>query len=509
MQIVRAVLCISSDAIFKSAACDSQTPREPRAGLRKLITATPNASPGDGNSNNTLGVIMKTMQRCLLSLWLCFMTAIGWAAGGVPDPGQKGPYAVGFATDTIMNGPYRPAPIYVWYPVDPADVADAGRANYPLDPIYGGVPAKSSEEFEKYGLDAAYDAPPVSSKKPFPLVIFSPGAFGEPWHHVATATRLASHGFVVAVLYHYGDGFWPWEPSLRLDAAAWFRPRDISFALDKLLEANDSPDHLLGGAIRPDQVAAAGYSLGGYAAMVLGGAGENNVCKAMEGWYANPPPPKFCTPTAPDDRIKAVVAFSPASFLLDWWELAQIRVPTIIINEEWSLLSAVGGDPAEFARPHAAIQGNKSYRADIFGTNHNSFSDTCAFLSLMHDDPDIQALMPVDDDLIEFVCVGDQWTSTTSTDAMPIVNKYAVAFLKTVLAREQGYQDMLTPGWALKRESLVEFFVTEKRNPNAVTATYGDGQYYLYFPHQPGSDQARGKKDPSTKPMLKRGFTGH
>jgi hypothetical protein len=92
---------------------------------------------------------------------------------------------------------------------------------------------------------------------------------------------------------------------------------------------------------------------------------------------------------------------------------------------------------------------------------------------------------------------------------MPIANKYAVAFLKTVLAREPGYQDMLTPGWALKRESLVEFFVTEKRNPNAVTAEYGGGEYYLYFPHQPGSEQASAKKDPAAKPALQRGFAPH
>jgi predicted dienelactone hydrolase len=38
-------------------------------------------------------------------------------------------------------------------------------------------------------------------------------------------------------------------------------------------------------------VAAAGYSLGGYAAMVLGGAGEDNVCTHMDGWYETPPNP--------------------------------------------------------------------------------------------------------------------------------------------------------------------------------------------------------------------------
>jgi hypothetical protein len=184
-------------------------------------------------------------------------------------------------------------------------------------------------------------------------------------------------------------------------------------------------------------------------------------------------------------------------------------VPTLIVGEEWSGLG-VFGDPDEHARTHAAIQGNPSYRADVFGTNHNSFCDTCEYFSLMHDDPDILALMPwIDDDLIEFLCVGDEWTSTPSTVAMPIANKYAVAFLKTVLAREPGYQDMLTPGWALNRESLVEFFVTEKRNPNAVKEEPGFGAYYLYFPHQPGSEQARGKKDPAAKPALQRGITRH
>ena len=454
---------------------------------------------------------MRTFLEWLLGVVLTAGMMPALAGNPVFDPGQKGPYAVGFATDTILDEsrgvpPGRLIPVYVWYPVDPADVAGAARANYPMDPFWGYVPAKSSEVFEQYGFDAAFDAPPVSSKKPFPLVIFSPGWGGAAWHNVSMATRLASHGFVVAVLYHYGDQVWPWEFRSPLAGAAWHRPRDISFALDMLLIANGMSDHLLGGAIRPDQVAAAGYSLGGYAAMVLGGAGENNVCRVFPTSNRG-----FCGPTDPDPRIKAIVSFSPASFILDWAELARIRVPTLIVNEEWSLLSAVGGDAAEFARPHAAIQGKPSYRVDLFGTNHNSFCDSCAYFSLMRDDPEIVALVPSidDDDLINFLCVGDQWTSTPSTVAMPIANKYAVAFLKTVLAREPGYQDMLTPGWALNRESLVEFFVTEKRNPNAVTAAYGDGQYYLYFPHQPGSEQARGKKDPSVKPVLPLGVTPH
>jgi dienelactone hydrolase len=467
---------------------------------------------------------MKTFLMWLLGVVLTAGMMPALAGNPVFDPGQQGPYAVGFTTYTItdqsrpivdppvVNGTswsYRPSPIYVWYPVDPAKVTGATPpAYYPMDPLYDGVEPASSDLFKKYGLGAAYRDVPVSSKKPFPLVMFSPGWGSAAWNNVSTATRLASHGFVVAVLYHYGDGAWPWEPFDRIEVTAFNRMRDVSFALTDLLSRNDRPGDALRGAMRPDQVAAAGYSLGGYAGMVLGGAGENNACPVFAGWFEGDPPPEVCGPTAPDPRIKAIVSFSPASFILDWAELARIRVPTIIIGEEWNNLGLFG-DPAEFARPHAAIQGKPSYRVDVFGTNHNSFSDTCADFSILRYDLDLSGIVPWVDLYFDVVCSGDEWTSTTSTFAMPIVNKYAVAFLKTVLAREPGYQDMLTPGWALKRESLVEFFVTEKRNPNAVTAAYGDGQYYLYFPHQPGSEQARGEKDPSTKPLLKRGFTGH
>jgi dienelactone hydrolase len=461
---------------------------------------------------------MRTLINWLTGVVLTASMMPALAGNPVFDPGQKGPYAVGFATDTLTDysrgvpGVGRPIPVYVWYPVDPADIDGAAPAVYPMDPLYDLVPAKSSEEFEAYGLDAAYDAPPVSSKKPFPLVIFSPGAFNAAWYDISMPTRLASHGFVVAVLYHAGDGVWaPYEPRIRLENAAWHRPRDISFALDMLLEANGMSDHLLSGAIRPDKVAAAGYSLGGYAAMVLGGAGEDDICPHMAHWYPDPPNPKFCTATAPDPRIKAIVAFDGAAYLLDWEELARIRVPTMIIGEEWNMLAAFDqyGEGGEHARTHAAIQGHPSYRVDVFGTNHASFRDSCAVDSLIHDDEDLSPFKPqIDDEWLEGVCDSDGWMTTPSTVAMPIVNKYTVAFLKTVLAGEPGYQDMLTPGWALE-QSLVEFFVTEKRNPKAVRDDPGFGEYFLYFPHQPGSEQARGKKDPSAKSVLWRGFSPH
>ena len=60
-----------------------------------------------------------------------------------------------------------------------------------------------------------------------------------------------------------------------------------------------------------------------------------------------------------------------------------------------------------------------------------------------------------------------------------------IAFLKTELVGEPGYQEMLTRGWALTHETAVEFFETEKRNANSIYEEWPD--FSTYFMHQPGS----------------------
>ena len=52
------------------------------------------------------------------------------------------------------------------------------------------------------------------------------------------------------------------------------------------------------------------------------------------------------------------------------------------------------------------------------------------------------------------------------------------------------------PGWALTQEQYIEFFVTEKRNPQSIDEDWPSD--FVYFMHQPGSAQARGPKDPAT-----------
>jgi hypothetical protein len=60
---------------------------------------------------------------------------------------------------------------------------------YPLDPINGYWPDTVSSDWEPYGNDRAYEGPPPSAGKPFPLVVFSPGLGCPIWAHNFLAGR--------------------------------------------------------------------------------------------------------------------------------------------------------------------------------------------------------------------------------------------------------------------------------------------------------------------------------
>jgi hypothetical protein len=430
--------------------------------------------------------------------WLAIGAAVGMASrvDAAPDPGQKGPYEVGFTsfvlTDTSRPGDggafaHRPIPVYVWYPVDASTISSSSeKAVYPLDPLYETWMLSSSADWERYGIDGAYQAPPPSSKRPFPLVMLSPGWGMAAWMHVSIGTRLASHGIVVAVLYHLGDCWWPWEPFDHIAVASWNRPRDVSFALSALLARNSSSADLLHGVIRTDRVAASGWSLGGYAAMALA-AGDDEVCDSF--WSdpvgQGPPPPETCTPTAPDARIRAIVPLDGSNQVLTFSELTRVRVPAMGIGEEWSMVESWQ------ARQHAAFSSHPAYRVDVFNTIHQSFSEfPCEAVPVLSD------LGYWPDEWGSLAWWRDNFCTpfTSTTEVHRLVGQYMVAFLKTHLMGETGYKSILTPGWAQVHEPLIEFFVTERRNPNAIDEDWpGD---FVYFMHQSGSEQARGPKDP-------------
>ena len=73
---------------------------------------------------------------------------------------------------------------------------------------------------------------------------------------------------------------------------------------------------------------------------------------------------------------------------------------------------------------------------------------------------------------------------TSSTIVHGLVSKYVAAFLETYLAGKTGYQDILTPEWALKKEPYIEFFTSERVSTATVSTDWPDDS--AYFQHQEG-----------------------
>jgi len=414
--------------------------------------------------------------------------------------GQHGPYAIGFTSYVLTDNsrpapsgePGRPIPVYLYYPVDPESIsASTPRAQYPLDMLNRPALMWSSEEWEALGYDPAFQACPPSTKGPFPVLLGSGGWTPPAWYMTGIATRLASHGFVVAVPYHVGDPYYfGWEPAPDHYAMVmWNRPRDLSFVLTDLEQRNSAAGDLLHGVIDPSRVAATGWSAGGYAAIALA-SGDDTVwdygLTDAYSVYDGPIPDNVPhSPTLPDPRIRAIVTLDGANQELRFDELARVKVPAIGLGEEWNTLLADPNMPGWQARQHAAFSGHPSYRVDISGTNHHSFGDTCNAYILMES----RGLPSTMDDWRSGLCNG----VVPQEVARAIITRYMIAFLKTNLLGETGYQKMLTPGWALTHETGVEFFVTEKRNPNSIDGEWPG--FFIYFPHQPGSEQFRAEKN--------------
>ncbi len=193
------------------------------------------------------------------------------------------------------------------------------------------------------------------------------------------------------------------------------------------------------------------------------------------------------TPTLPDPRIKMIVTLDGANQELRFEELARVKVPVIGLGEEWNSLTDPTM-PAWQARAHAAYSGHPNYRVDISETNHMSFSDFCNGLMVM----DEHGLAPI------WGSIPDAWSGSCEgvlppAEGRTLITSYMLAFLKTQLSGETGYKQILTPGWALTRETRVEFFETEKRNSHSIDTQWPES--FIYFAHQPGSVQFRAEKN--------------
>jgi predicted dienelactone hydrolase len=246
--------------------------------------------------------------------------------------------AYALAQDVLPTALYPVGMTQVEY-VDPAD---GGRPLnymliYPAAPDIAATPVKI---FLATNLHMYQDAPIAADGLKHPLVIVSHGAGGNGSAYAWFGEYLASHGYIVAMVYHYRANTYD-SSALYVRSRLWQRPRDISLHITHLLQHG-----VWGRHIDPNQIGVAGHSQGGFTALWIGGAEVNpDLFSAYQRrWKENPVVPAYLRAQmrldaepardVRDHRAKAAFSMAPGDiqgFGMDEAGLRQMAIPAYLI----------------------------------------------------------------------------------------------------------------------------------------------------------------------------------
>ncbi len=268
-----------------------------------------------------------------------------------PDYAKHGPYWVGVRDVLIKVKPNRPLNASIWYPAlnlkGLKEVITYSVALAKVDLVALGLPANTHVDISGHAL---LDAAPDLSAAPYPLVIYSHGFGGYRQAYAYVAEHLASQGFVVIVPDHLEM----WDPMYSDIADSTVeRPMDIQQVI-AYAEALTSPGGDMPRLFNIEQIAVAGHSQGGYAALTAAGglfdtAAFNARCRetpsdtsfattfcktilpheaelaALAGYDSVP---QGLWPSWGDRRVKAVVSLA-GSPILQKEGLSKVTVPLL------------------------------------------------------------------------------------------------------------------------------------------------------------------------------------
>ncbi len=225
-----------------------------------------------------------------------------------------------------INGPElprydRPLIAEVWYPAaDPATARGSYRA----------VLRDGTREVELTGR-ATRDAPPATGEK-FPLIVISHGYPGNRYLMSHLGENLASKGYVTVSIDHTDSTYSDQGP---FGATLYHRPLDQKFVIDQMAALDTD----LGEIIDSDVVGVIGYSMGGYGALVFGGAGVTEAATEYSwgtpnGLLARHQAGSDSHEALVDDRVRAIIAIGPWGRNAGLWDaagLSGLRKPTLLM----------------------------------------------------------------------------------------------------------------------------------------------------------------------------------
>ncbi len=276
----------------------------------------------------------------------------GDALPDAPALAARGEFKVGVQTIELANP-------------NQLDILNAAEGKAPtytrslkVEVWYPAVPTRAKEEFEEYnevlGMSsdpkrplipftfkgrAMRDATPLKTKGGYPLIIVSHGYVGSRYIMTYLTEHLASQGYVVAAIDHTESTF---SDAGGFASTLLNRAKDIHFVLDRLALFSKGRENLLTGMVDEQNIGVIGYSMGGYGALNVGGAGYSDFAvqffksiaqgnDALQSLAASSPAYQKTF----DPRVKAIVAFAPWGMEKGAWDaegLKGLKVPTLLVS---------------------------------------------------------------------------------------------------------------------------------------------------------------------------------
>ena len=361
------------------------------------------------------------------------------AAGpeSAPDPKEWGPFPVGVRTVswvipdlTNEDGSPRTLRTEIWYPTS-EEYRDSPRHAYDLKSdapdwakyVFDGVDIAAAE------TNAAFDAPIRDDLGPFPLVVFSHGAYGIRFQSYFHTIQLASHGYVVASADHEQNTLYDILVTGYDDAgllpSAQRRPLDIAFLINKMeAKSRDATDDFYR-LVDTFRVGVVGHSFGGFAAF---------------------------PPALEDPRVKAIVPLAPAAKMVEPFMK--------MLLTDWSFPTMIMGGDLDQTLPFEIFMWNAfldmqppKWFLRFPRCGHYSFTNMCdldlEYVIANMDFPDAE------DALRDGCSPVDNWNWN---EAHVAVNHFAIAFLNWKLRGSEGsFNDYLQPGADAPWGAEVEF----------------------------------------------------
>ncbi|AMW29222.1 alpha/beta hydrolase [Arthrospira platensis] len=228
---------------------------------------------------------------------------------------------------------------------------------------------------------------PETTDSNIPTLIISHGLASDRSRFESLARHLASYGFAVAIPQHTGSDFQQFQDLLIGKVSDMFNPRefidrplDISQVLD-YLEALNSGD--LTNRLNLENVGVIGHSLGGYTALVLGGAPLNfaqlNIDCNQDNFSLNPSLFLQCRAlelpqtdiNLRDERVNAILLINPInSSILGEASINKIAIPVMMVASGLDILA-----PAILEQIPAFNWLNNSHRYLVLKEKDSHFFD--------------------------------------------------------------------------------------------------------------------------------------